>query len=197
MDDNLQPKYMSKSDYLAFERQSEERHEFIDGIVLLKESGGWEHGIITVNTSASLHQKLEDEPCVVVSMQMRLWIEASQSFRYPDIMVICGEPQLTDEHRDNLTNPIVIIEVMSSDSEIADRQTKFNEYVEIESLQEYVLISQHEVRVERYLRDETGEWRYSLVEGLDASLELASINCKIDLLRLYEKTKLNTKDGED
>lgn len=188
---------MTKAEYLAFERQSEERHEFIDGIVLLKESGGWEHGIITVNTSASLHQKLEDKPCVVVSMQMRLWIEASQSFRYPDIMVICGEPQLTDEHRDNLTNPIIIIEVMSSDSEIADRQTKFEEYTQIESLQEYVLISQHEVRVESYLRDETGEWQYSLVEGLNASLELSSISSKIDLSRLYDKTELNAKDGGD
>ncbi len=189
MDNDSQPQNMTTAEYLAFERQSEERHEFVDGVVWLKEPGGMQHGTITVNTSATIHQQLRDEPCVVVSMQMRLWNEASQSFRYPDIMVICGEPQLLDEHRDNLINPIVIIEVMSSDSEVEDRQTKFEEYTQIDSLQEYVLVSQHEVRVENYLRDERDIWRYSLVEGSDASLELVSINYKIDLSRLYEKTK--------
>lgn len=184
---------MSESEYLDFERQSEERHEFVRGKVLVKEPGGWEHGLIAVNTSTSLHQQLEQTSCVVVSMMMRLRIDETTSFRYPDIMVICDKPQLTDKHNDNITNPSILIEVLIPETELEDRETKLHEYITIDSLQEYILISQHNAKVEVYSRDKTGKWIYTLVTGLDASVDLQFINCKLELSRLYDKTDIATE----
>lgn len=190
-----EPLYMAEKEYLEFERQSQERHEFADGKVLFKEPGGWNHGVIAVNTASTLHQCLEDLDCVLVSMMMRLRIDPTNSYRYPDIMVICGKPQLLDEHQDNILNPKVIIEVLQPETELEDRTTRLQEYLTIDSLQEYLLISQDEARIERYLRQTSGDWLYSNVRGRNAHLTLPSIGVTLDFASVYKKVRLKHEES--
>ena len=182
------PRQMSESDYLAFEETSTIKHEYVNGEVYAMTGAGWNHNLINGNTQTTLNSQLADKPCGVVSSDMRLKVESkSVSFRYPDTMVICGEPEFADDRTDTITNPIVIVEVLSPSTALKDRNEKLQEYISVSSVQEYVLISQHEAKVEVYTRQQSGTWLYTPLNGLDASIELTSIDCTLALAKLYAK----------
>lgn len=185
-----EPLYMSEAQYLALEEQSDIKHEYVDGQIFAMAGTGWNHNIINGNVQTSLNNQLAGKGCSAVSSDMRLKVESKKvSFRYPDTMVICGEPEFVDERSDTISNPTVIIEVLSPSTALKDHNEKLHEYTKIESVQEYVLISQHEVKVERYLRQSDGNWLYTLLSGLSASIELPSIDCSLDLAKVYDKTR--------
>ncbi|MEL6526871.1 MAG: Uma2 family endonuclease, partial [Chloroflexota bacterium] len=148
------------------------------------------HNIINGNTQTSLNSQLADKPCSVVSSDMRLKVESkSVSFRYPDTMVICGEPAFVDGRTDTISNPTVIVEVLSPSTALKDHNEILDEYIKIDSVQVYVLISQHEAKLEVYTRQTVGEWTYKPIRGLDATVELPSIGCTLALSKLYDKTR--------
>lgn len=185
-----EPLHMTEAEYLAFEEASDIRHEYVNGYVKAMAGASWTHPVITQSTGTTLDMQLLDKPCIVVSSDIKLRVQSKKvSFRYPDVMVVCGEPNFVDERVDTIDNPTVIVEVSSPSTALEDRNEKLEEYTRLESLQEYVLISQDEAKIERYLRHE-GEWLYSNVRGLDAHLELPSIGVTLDFAFVYKKVTL-------
>ena len=177
---------MTEEEYLAFERASETRHEFLDGRVYAMTGASIRHGRIVGNTFSSVHTRLRGGPCEAITNDLRVRVSASRLNTYPDIVIICGEPQLTDDHLDTLLNPTILIEVLSPSTEAYDRGAKWVHYQQIESLQEYVLIAQDSPRVDHYVRQGDGSWRYSATIGLEPAVDLPSIGYSLQLADIYE-----------
>lgn len=193
-----EPLLMTEAEYLEFEENSELKHEFVNGRVYTMTGAAVNHNVINSNINTILNSQLYGKPCIVMSSDMRLKVASdSVSYRYPDTIVICGDVKLAEGAGQTVTNPIVVIEVLSPSTALKDYNEKLAEYTQIDTLQDYLLISQYDAKVEVFSREKSGKWVYSLVTGLNANLELSSINCKINLDRLYDKAILRASDNED
>lgn len=174
-------------EYLAFERESEERHEYLDGQIYAMAGESPEHSTICVNLIASVASQLRGKPCRAFSPNMKVRTKPTGLYSYPDLTVVRGEPVFHDDHRDVLVNPLVIIEVLSPSTEAYDRGGKFARYQQIASLTDYLLVAQDQPRVEHYVRQADGQWLYSVVSGLSGVVEIDSIGCRIPLSEIYDR----------
>lgn len=180
--------HFSPEEYLAFERGTDARHEYLDGHVYAMAGESIEHSRICVNVAGELRARLKGRSCEVLSPNMKVVTSPSGLFSYPDVVVICGEPQFYDERRDILTNPTVVFEVLSPSTEAYDRGEKFLRYrTQIETLQEYVLVSQHRPLVEHYVRQPDGSWSYASAGDLSEAIDLPSIDCRLPLSEIYDR----------
>jgi Uma2 family endonuclease len=180
---------ISVKDYLAIERASEMRHEFLDGLVYAMAGESPDHSRICFNLATITGVQIKDKHCEGFSPNMKVKVGASGLYAYPDLMIVCGKAVFHDEHGDVLLNPTVIFEVLSPSTEAYDRGEKFQRYrTEIESLQDYVLVSQDKPRVEHYSRQPDGAWLLSETDGLSSELSLCSIDCRIPLAEVYTHT---------
>jgi Uma2 family endonuclease len=185
---------VSQDEYLKFERASEEKHEYYAGKIFDFPHANQYHNLITGCTAASLHFKLSTGPCEVYISRMRMKIRSTGLYTYSDICVVCSEPEFEDSEFDTLLNPTVIIEVYSPLTEAYDRGKKFQHYRQLESLEEYVLIAQDEICVEKYIRRKN-EWIFSDANTLDAVINLTSIDCSLHLSDVYEKITFDKPEG--
>ena len=149
---------MTEPEYLEFERENESKHEYFCGEVFAMARASANHTLICSYVASALIVALGDKPCAVYQNDMRVKVSATGLFTYPDVSVVCGDPQFADDIFDTLLNPIVLIEVLSPSTEAHDRGKKFQDYRQIPSLQEYLLISQDSARIERYLRQNDKTW---------------------------------------
>ena len=177
----------NQKDYLAFERANEERHEYFNGEVRKMNRGNANHTLIVGSAAASIYSQLRSRPHKVYMLNLRLKVQSIGFYTYFDIGVTSDDVQLEDEHKDTLLNPTLLIEILSPSTENYDRGEKFRRYSNLDSLQEYLLIAQDTPRIERYLRQANNEWLLTEVAGLDATLELPSIQCTLALVDVYEK----------
>lgn len=182
-------------EYLAAEETAEFRSEFIDGEVVAMVGGTLYHGIITQNVSSLLWQSLRGRPCGVVSQGTHVRVERSERVFYPDVAVFCGEPKRERRVRDLMLNPTVLVEVLSPSTADYDHNKKWASYRQIASLQEYLLVSQEEPRIEKYLRQGEGFWLFSETVGLEASVRLESISVDLSLRDVYDRVSF-TEDTE-
>lgn len=181
---------LSPEEYLALERQSEVKSEYWHGELFAMAGASRWHNLIVLNVGAEVRTQLKGRSCEAYTNDMRVRIPRSPSYKYPDLIAICGQPQFEDEHKDTLLNPTMIVEVLSPSTEAYDRGAKFGEYRTIESLQEYVLISQDKPWIERYVRQkETPFWLFSDISGLETSIELQSVDCTLALAEVYDKVE--------
>jgi Uma2 family endonuclease len=187
-------KPITEADYLAFERTSEIKHEFIDGEIYAMTGASPNHNLVVASTIAAIHNQLRGKPCKIYPSDMKVRTPSTGSYLYPDISVVCGESQFDDEQRDILLNPTIIIEVLSPNTERYDRGKKFQSYRELASMQEYILIAQDSPHIERFVRQQDGLWQFSEARGLEASLDLASIMCKLALVEVYEQVDFDSVD---
>lgn len=190
---------MSESDYLAFERTSEEKHEYIDGETYAMVGASEKHNLISVNVLATLHSQLRGKPCKTYPSDMKVNAPSTGSYMYPDVSVVCGDAQFRDDQSDILLNPTLIIEVLSPSTEAYDRGKKFQRYREIESLQAYALISQETPHIDCFVRQDKNTWILSDADGIDAKIDLVPIDCVLSLVDVYERVdfageKENTLD---
>ena len=176
----------TEAEYLAFEDESEFKHEFVDGQVLAMTGASRNHNLISTNTSRVLGNHLVESPCEIYASDMRVHLDELKSYVYPDLSVVCGEPQFLEGAFDTLVNPNVVIEVLSPSTEGRDRGRKSKLYRSIPSLQVYLLISQSDAHIERYTRD-GATWSLSDFDGLEAEVELPSIGCVLALSDVYRK----------
>ena len=181
-----QLKYLSPDVYLDIERDAELRSEYDNGEIYAMAGASEKHNVIAGNTFSALHAKLRQRKCTVYQNDMRLRIEKFDKFVYPDIMVVCGDKHFYDDEFDTLLNPIIIIEILSTSTESYDRGQKFAAYRSIPSLQEYVLISQEDIIVERFQKNGDGFWVLSDAVDLAGVLELDSIELQVALSDIYE-----------
>ncbi len=182
-------------EYLALERLAENRHEFLNREIIAMAGASRPHNLITHNLNRVIGNQLVNRPCEVYSSDMRVLVEATGDFSYPDVAVVCGRPQFLDAELDTLLNPTVVIEVLSPSTERNDRGPKFARYRRIESLQEYVLIAQDHRLVEQYVRQ--GErWLFSELKEPDHVLRLASIDCAVTLSEIYAKVSFEEAEKD-
>ncbi|HNC44279.1 MAG TPA: Uma2 family endonuclease [Acidobacteriota bacterium] len=189
---------LTVDEYLAFERASEERHEYLDGQVSPMASVTYRHSTITVHLIVELGQQLKRKSGEVFSPNMKVrsgrFVSGNQVmsgiFSYPDLIVVWDPPEFHDYHQDILLNPKVIFEVLSPGTETFDRTEKFDRYREnLDSLTDYILIAQDQPLVEHRRRQANGEWATTLVPGIESVLELPSIECRLQLSELYDRVE--------
>ncbi|MCA1621338.1 MAG: Uma2 family endonuclease [Acidobacteria bacterium] len=184
--------YVTPEEYLAAERLSETRSEYLDGGVYPMTGGTVNHNRITINLILELGTQLRSANCHVHATDLKVRLPDSRKFFYPDVMVICGDLQYHDERSDVILNPDLVVEVLSPSTEAYDRGAKFRAYQTIESLKEYLLVAQDAPVVERYLRNGDGTWKYTLAEGLEGALTLPSVGCTLNLGAVYDKVDFNS-----
>ncbi len=200
-----QPLY-SIEEYLALERASEERHEYIDGYIYAMAGESGEHGDICTNLGGILYSQLRDTNWRARSKDTKVRSGPTPKhtrsregfFSYPDLVVICGEPQYHDEHTDVILNPAVIIEVLSESTESFDRGEKFHRYqVWNPTLTDYLLVSQTAPIIEHYSRQPDGSWSYKIYQGLDRSFTISSIVCELRLADVYDRINFESQDSDE
>lgn len=179
---------LTPDEYLALEREAEEKSEYCDGIMYAGSGASEAHNLIAMNVGAELHARLRKRPCKVYPGDMKVRVPDGSRYFYPDLSVVCGEAKFADERRDVLLNPIILIAVLSESTAAFDRGKKFQAYQQIDSLREYLLIEQDDAVVERFVRREDGSWIYTRIAGIDATLTLDAIDCQLQLAEIYAKT---------
>jgi len=196
--------YFTEEEYLAIERASEERHEYVDGRIFAMAGESYQHGEICVNLTGKLHLQLSGKSCRVRAQNTKVRSgpepKAPQPpegfYSYPDVLVVCGERKFHDIYRDVLLNPNVIIEVLSKSTEAFDRGEKFIRYrTWLPTLTDYILVSQDKPMIEHYRRQSDGEWVLSTLEGLDAALNIESIGCSLKLSDVYDGVQFLPQDA--
>jgi Uma2 family endonuclease len=184
---SLPDRWISPEEYLEFERAAETKHEYLDGQVFAMAGASLEHNQIVGNLLVEIGGQLKGRDCRVLPSDMRLHMPGARYYTYPDVTVVCGKPELQDQHFDILLNPKVLIEVLSDSTERTDRSRKAKHYRRIASLEEYVLVAQDEPRVEIYLRQGGREWLLTEASELGESVELRSIGCFLALEDVYQR----------
>jgi len=175
---------MTAAEYLAIERKAETKSEFFDGKMVAMARCADRHCILSGNVLAELGFKLRGKRCRPYHSDMRVKT-TNGLYTYPDVSVTCGEQQFEDEITDTLLNPTVIIEVLSESTERYDRGKKFDNYRTIQSLREYVLVSQSEPMVQTFLRNDDGSWTLRPIDRLDESVPFESINVTVPMSDIY------------
>ena len=183
---------MTREEYLEFERGSDLRHEFVDGEAVEMVGASIPHGLIKGNlfTWLNLHVIEAELASQVQTETLRVYSPVSETYRYPDIVISCGEPELQDTSNDTLLNPAAIIEVLSPSTEASGCGRKFEEYRSITTLNESILVAQDRVHVERYTRADDGSWILTAYSEDDAELPITSIDATIALSKIYHRVKL-------
>ena len=156
----------SAAEYLRLERAATYRSEFYRGEIFAMAGGSPKHSRLKTNVLTELNNQLKGKPCVPFDSDLRIKCPTGL-YTYPDASVICGELEVDDEHKDTVLNPTLIVEVLSKITEAYDRGKKFDHYRTIPSLREYLLVSQDEPMVQRFLRNDDGTWTMTAVSGMD------------------------------
>jgi Uma2 family endonuclease len=180
---------LSEAEYLEIERRAEFKSEFLEGEMFAMSGGTRWHSLIACNVISAMTSQLKGSPCLVLNSDMRVKVQTSGLYTYPDVSVACGENQLEDENGDTLLNPTVIVEVLSETREAYDRGKKFEMYRQIPSLREYLLVSQHKPLVEQYIRQDGEEWLLRAVAGLEGKVSLPSLGITIAMADVYSKVQ--------
>lgn len=176
---------MTPEEYLEFERAAETKHEYYNGDLFATAGPSYTHALIVGRLGAEFGIQLRTRGCDVIMSNLRVRVSRHGLCAYPDLIVVCGPPQFADDQQDTLLNPTVLIEVLSPSTEAHDRAFKFAEYRKLESLQEYVLVSQQEARTEVFSRRAAGQWLMTDFIGPEAECRLESVECSFLLSRIY------------
>ncbi|HKV42061.1 MAG TPA: Uma2 family endonuclease [Blastocatellia bacterium] len=182
----------SIEDYLAFDRASHSKNEYLDGTVYAMGGATARHVQIVGNVARELGNQLRDKPCVVYSTDLRVQVSHGGLYAYPDAVVVCGEPAFIDDQLDTLTNPVLIVEVLSDSTKNYDRGEKFERYRTIRSFREYLLITQDKIHIEQYVRQDDNSWVLREKHSLNDIIEPTSVGCRIPVTEIY--LKISIKD---
>lgn len=186
---------LSPQEYLTRERLAEFKSEYLRGEMFAMAGASFEHTLIKDNLSRKAGNQLENGPCRALTSDLRVKVSATGLYTYPDLVIVCDEPQFEDPQFDTLLNPRVIVEVLSDSTEKYDRGAKFQHYRQITSLQEYVLVSQDRPLVERYVRHADDGWLLSEVKELSTSFAFASVPVRVPLTEIYAGVEFPENPG--
>jgi len=182
---------LTSAEYLALERSADIKGEFFDGEIFAMAGASREHNLIVGNFIRELGNQLRNGPCEVYPGDMRVKVDATGLYTYPDVVVACEKPTFEDDYVDTLLNPTLLVEVLSESTEKYDRGKKSGHYRQLASLQEYVLVSQDEPHVEHYARQNDGHWILTEASGLEASIELPAVGGLLLLSEVYARVTFN------
>lgn len=178
-------KIFTPEEYLAMEREANFKSEYFDGEIFAMAGASEEHNLIAGNIFASLHSQVRQQDCRAYISDMRIDMSKKGLYAYPDVVVVCGESKFSDDHKDNLINPQIIIEVLSKSTEAKDRGFKFMRYRKLESFVEYLLVSQERPYIEHYVRQADNRWVMTEISSLEDTVKLSSIQCDLKMSDIY------------
>lgn len=174
-------------EYLALERSCETKHEYFNGEICAMGGASKEHVLLVTNLVGELYSQLKAGPCKLYSADLRVKVAPTGLYTYPDVVVVCEPPEFSDEQKDTLLNPVLIIEVLSDSTKDYDRGGKSEQYRTIESFVEYLLIAQDRPHVEHYVRQLDRSWLLYETNSLDDTIQLKSVPCSLSLSEIYDK----------
>ena len=181
---------LTPAEYLEIERQAETKSEFFAGEMFAIARCKYPHNRIKDNLATELNLQLRGGPCFALTSDMRVKVQTSDLYTYPDIVIICEQPQFEDDHTDTLLNPRVLVEVLSEATEGYDRGAKFAYYQKIPTLQEFVLVAQDRLLLERYVRQADGSWNYTAFGEPSQLFEFTSVPVRVSLSDIYRGVPL-------
>ena len=187
----VETKTYTAQEYLEAEVNSLDRHEFINGEIVLMAGGTPNHNEITSILNAILRVSLKGKPYSIFASDQRLWVPQLNNYTYPDVMVVAKPIELQSGRTDTITNPLLIAEVLSKGTRAYDRDDKFAAYRSIPSFQEYLLIDQYRLRVEQYSKTDANKWIFSEYGVIGDRLMLSSISVEVSLADLYENIEFS------
>jgi len=179
-------KYYTEEEYLAFERASQEKHEYYKGEIFGMSGASYKHNVIQVNIITLLRSHLKGKNCRPFGSDLRVHSPKKSLYTYPDVLVVCEEPKFADDNFDTLLNPAIIIEILSPSTANYDRTTKLDLYLEIESLKEYILIDSTRTFFVHYIKDNAGKWMYEKADDDKDTLVIASLGFSAPLADIYD-----------
>ena len=178
-------KKYTPAEYLALEEAAETKSEYWNGAIVAMSGARIDHQQIVSNITEFLGAKVRGR-CRIFPSEMKVWIKKRNKFFYPDLTVICDKPNFYKTRRDTIDNPKLIVEVLSKSTASFDRAEKFLSYQTLETLDEYVLISQDKALVEQYIKREDGNWIHKATIGLESSVVFSSVKAKLGLKEIYD-----------
>ena len=190
---NQPAKKSSVDEYLTTERRGSVRQEFIDGRVIGRAGGNRWHNLLVSNTAIAIGSRIHGHKVEIYISNMRVKLKSSYVC-YPDLVIVNGEPSFSDQNADLLLNPTVIVEILSNQTNSSDKTNKLESYLAMDSIKEFVLLKEEEMRVEHYARQNAKQWIYRIYNERDDVISLESINCKISIAEIYAQVK--TKQTE-
>ncbi len=179
-----QKRLYTEEEYLALEEAAEGKSEYIHGEICPMSGGTDYHAAIPMSLGAELRAALRGRGCLVMSSDMKVY--AAGEVYYPDVTVVCGPREFYGGNRTVITNPLLVAEVLSPSTESKDRGEKFHNYLAVDSLAVYLLVSQDAPRVEQFSRAEDGQWSYTHVSGLEGILDIPALSLSLTLAHIYE-----------
>lgn len=184
-------KRITPQEYLTRERQASIKSEFFQGEIFATGGGSPKHSLIGANFIREAGNALRDKPCAVFNSDLRVQVQSTGLYTYPDATIVCGEPEFDDDQRDTIINPTVIVEVLSDSTEKYDRGKKSSHYRQITSLKELILIAQDRPHVERFTRQPNGDWLFHEQKEMTADFELKSLGISVAISELYRGVKFD------
>lgn len=188
-----QKKRYTPEEYLALEEKAEYRSEYDNGEIIAMAGGSFNHAQIIANLGRNIGNKISGD-CSVLTTEIKVRVENYRKFYYPDVLIICGRPAFYEKRDDTVTNPVVIIEVLSDSTEAIDRGTKMLAYRNLESLREYVLISQNKPIVEQFIKDAEGVWIHKATIGLKSVVKFESVGVEMNLEEIYRRIEFTEEN---
>jgi Uma2 family endonuclease len=190
-------RYYSPEEYLALEEVADYKSEYIDGEIYPMTGGTVNHNKIALNFSTELNFAFKKLDYEVYMGDVRLWIPKRRIYTYPDVMVVVGEPEYYNNRTDTITNPKVIVEVLSKSTQGYDKSDKFDYYRSIPTFEEYILIHQNKMYVEQFYKTGKKRWSFGEYDAEDEAIALNSVPCQISLTDVYNKVKFEETETED
>lgn len=189
---------MSEADYLLFADEQDFKYEYSRGEVYAMTGASVRHNTITASTIMHIGSQLADRDCTVTTSDTRVHIPSKQVHRYPDVTVFCREPAYLQGRTDTITNPVLLVEVLSPSTALQDYNEKLEEYTHIETLQAYVIIAQDTPKVEVFRRHESGKWLYEYVTGLEAEVNVPVLEAelRLSLAQIYRRVQWKIASDE-
>lgn len=181
--------YYTREEYLALEEQAEYKSEYYDGKIFAMAGGSRNHSVICLNLNWGIREAIANKDCVGFDSNMKLDIPRAKQFYYPDLMVGCGNVEFLENRSDIITNPVLVIEVLSSSTESFDRGKKFAYYRTVPSIREYVLVSQTEPMVEAFYKQDEKVWQYTVAKGLEETIIFQTLQAELMLKDIYQKVE--------
>ena len=182
---------MSVAEYLAFADDKDSKYEHKAGRVYAMAGASVRHNTIVASTVMHLGNLLNDRDCTVNASDTRVKIKGATAFRYPDVTVFCDDPAYWEQRVDTITNPVILVEVLSPGTAVSDYNEKLEEYVQLKSLQVYIIIAQDKPKIEVYWRDDAGKWTYEIATELEATLEVPALDriLHLTLAQIYRRVR--------
>jgi Uma2 family endonuclease len=185
----LRKKCISADEYFEIEEIAEYKSEYYHGEIFAMSGASFNHNVIAGNVLADLHPSLRISDCFVFGSDMKVQMEEAEYYVYPDISIVCGDIRFAPRRNDTITNPIVVIEILSESTQEYDRGLKLRSYLKIPSLKDYILIDQYSYHVEYFFKNEYHQWASESFESSDDRLILRSVGVGLSLKTIYHRVK--------